>query len=70
MRMEDERIPKEVLKGKFHNKGPVGKPKIRWEGVIRRETSQILGIRGWSRGAEDGGKWRHLLRKVMAQEGL
>jgi hypothetical protein len=47
--MEDERIPKEVLKGKFHNKGPVGKPKIRWEGVIRRETSQILGKRGWSR---------------------
>jgi len=48
--MEDERIPKkEVLKGKFHNRRPVGKPKIRWQDVIRRDTSQTRGIRGWSR---------------------
>jgi hypothetical protein len=53
VRMEDERIPKNVLKGKFHKKRPVGKPKIRWEDVIRKDTSQILGKSYWSRGAQD-----------------
>jgi len=44
IRMEDERIPKKVLNWKFHNLKPVGKPSTMWEDVIRRKTSQILGI--------------------------
>jgi hypothetical protein len=44
IRMEDERIPKKVLNGKFHETRPVGKPEIRWEDVIRRDTSKIRGI--------------------------
>jgi hypothetical protein len=40
--MEDERIPNNVLHGKFHYKRPVGKPRTRWEDVVRRNTSQIL----------------------------
>jgi hypothetical protein len=56
MGMEDQSTPpppkKKVLKGKFHNKGPVGKPRTRWEDAVRRDASQILGIRGWRR-AED-----------------
>jgi len=35
-----------VLNGKFHNRRAVGKPRTRWEDVVRRDTSQILGIRG------------------------
>jgi hypothetical protein len=44
MIMEDERLAEKVLNGKFHNTGPVGKPRTRWENVVRRDTSQILGI--------------------------
>jgi hypothetical protein len=33
--------------GKFHNKSPVGKPRTRWLDVVRRDISQILGIREW-----------------------
>ena len=47
--MEDERIPKRVLNGKFHTTRPVGKPRSRREDVVRRDTSQILGISGWRR---------------------
>ena len=47
VRMEDERIPKKVLNGEFHNTRPVGKPRTRWEGVVRRDTPEILGIQGW-----------------------
>ena len=61
---------KEVRKGKFHKRRPVEKQKIRWKDVIRRDTSKILGISGWSRTAEDREVWRRLLRKVMAQNGL
>jgi hypothetical protein len=36
-----------VLNGEFHNKRTVAKPRTRWEDVVRRGTSEILGIRGW-----------------------
>jgi hypothetical protein len=46
VRMEDERIPKKILNGKFHNKRLVVKPQTRWQDVIQRVTSQIVGIQG------------------------
>jgi hypothetical protein len=50
IRMKDEMLLKQVLKGKFHNTRPVGKPRTRWEDVVRRDTSQVIGIRGgWGR---------------------
>jgi hypothetical protein len=48
IRMKDEQIPVKVLNGKFCNTRPVGIPGTRWEDV-QRDTSQILGIRGWRR---------------------
>jgi len=49
IRKEDDRIPKKVLNGKFHNTRPVVKPRTRWEDVIQRDISQIVGIWGWKR---------------------
>jgi len=49
VRMEDEKIPKKVLNGEFHKIRRVGKPRTRWEEVVRRDTPEILGIRGWRR---------------------
>jgi hypothetical protein len=69
IRMEDERITKEkVLNGKFGHVRPVGKPRTRWEDVIRSDTS--LGMRGWRRRAEDIEKWRRLVREGRDQKGL
>ena len=50
-KVEDKRIASEILNGKFHNARPVGKPRTRWEDVVRRDTPQILGIPGWRRRA-------------------
>lgn len=44
IRIEDERIPKKVLNGKFHYTRPVGKPKTRREGIVQTDASEILGI--------------------------
>jgi len=48
----------------------VGKPRSRWEEVVRSDTSQVIGIRGWRRHAEEREEWRLLLRELMAQKEL
>jgi hypothetical protein len=57
IRLEDERITRKFLNGKFLNTRPLGKPRTRWEDVARRDTSQILGTRRWSGQAESREKW-------------
>jgi len=47
--MDNSRILKKVLVGKFHGRRPVGRPRLRWVDNIRRDSSLLLNIRGWSR---------------------
>jgi hypothetical protein len=44
-RMEDERIPRKVLNGRFHSTRPVGRPRARWADSVQRDSLQILGTR-------------------------
>jgi hypothetical protein len=37
-RLEEERVTKTVLNGKFHNTRSVVKPRIRWEDVVQRDA--------------------------------
>jgi hypothetical protein len=46
-KMEEERIPKKTLGGKFHNIRLVAKPKTRQEDVVRSDAVHILGIQAW-----------------------
>jgi hypothetical protein len=48
----------------------VGKQRTRWEDVVRRNTSQILGIRKWRRRAEDREEWKRLYGEARAQKVL
>jgi len=68
IRMEEERIPKKVLNGTFHNTRPVGRPRTRWADVVQRDALQLLGVRGWRR-AENRDEWWHALREAKAPEG-
>jgi hypothetical protein len=38
IRMEEERIPKEVLNRNFHTTRPVGRPRTRWADVVQRDA--------------------------------
>ena len=39
----------------------------RWEDVVQRETSRILGRQGWRKQQEPRVEWRPLLREAKAQ---
>jgi len=53
MLQEDEIIQKQVLNRKFLNRRAMGKPRTRWEDIIWKDTSQILGTLGWKKQAEE-----------------
>jgi hypothetical protein len=69
IRMEEERIPKKVLNGNIHTTRPVGRPRTRWADVVQRDAVRLLGIRGWSRRAENRNEWRRLMREAKTQKG-
>jgi hypothetical protein len=48
----------------------MGKTRTGIEGIVRRVTSQILGIQGWWRRAEEKEKGRCFLRETRVQKGL
>jgi hypothetical protein len=68
--MEEQRIPKNVLNGNFHNARPVGRPRTRWADVVQRDDRQLSGIRGWRSQAANRDEWRRLMREAKARKGL
>jgi hypothetical protein len=66
--MDNSRIPKKVLDGKFYGRRPVGRPRLRWE-YIRRD-SLLLNIREWRRWAGDRDIWRRTIQEARAQRAL
>jgi hypothetical protein len=60
IRMVEERIPKKVLNGTFHNKRPGRRPRTRWADAVQRDALQLLGVRGWLRVFEN-----RMLRRVF-----
>jgi hypothetical protein len=45
--MKDNNIPKNALQQTIHGKRWVGKPRKRWEGGVRKDAVELLGIRGF-----------------------
>ena len=68
-RMEEEWIPKKVLNRNLHTTRPVGRSRSRWADVVQRDALQLLGIRGWKRGAANRDEWRRLMREAKARKG-
>jgi hypothetical protein len=49
---------------------PVRRPRTRWADVVQRDALRLLGIRGWSRIAENRDEWRRLMRGAKTRKGL
>jgi hypothetical protein len=67
--MDNSRISKKVLVGKFHGRRSVGRPRLRWDDNIRRD-SLLLNLRGWRRWAGDRDIWRRTIEEARARCGL
>ena len=61
---------KKGFKQKLLRHKPVERPRNRWADVVQRDALQLLGIRGWRRGAENRDEWRHLMREAKVRKGL
>jgi hypothetical protein len=60
--MQPHITTQKVLDGKCHGRRPVGRPRLRWEDNIRRD-SLLLNIRGWRRWAGDRDSGDELLKR-------
>jgi hypothetical protein len=65
-RMGEERKVYKVLVGNPEGKSPLGRPRRRWEDGIRMDLREVgLGGVNWIRLAQDRGRWRVVMSKVM-----
>jgi hypothetical protein len=55
-----------VLVGKPEGKRPLGRPRLRWEGNIKKDIQEVGGDCGnWMERAQDRDRWRALVSTVM-----
>ena len=68
-RMDENPMPKRVLKGKLYATRRIGRPRIRWlEDVIA--DLRRMGISGWMEKARNRDKWRRIVEEAKAHPGL
>jgi hypothetical protein len=64
--MEEGRGVYRVLVGKPEGKGPLGRPRCRWEDNIRMDLQEVgYGGMDWFELTEDRDRWRALVNAVM-----
>ena len=65
-RMEEDRSAFNILTGKPTGKGPLGRPRRRWEGNIRIGLKEIgINTRNWMDSAQDRDYWRALVNAAI-----
>jgi hypothetical protein len=63
--MEEDRGVHRVLVGKSEGKGPLGRPRRRWEDNIKIDLQEFERGRGdWMELVQDRDRWRALVGKV------
>ena len=64
-RMGEDRGVHRVLVRKPEGKGPLGRPRRRWEDNIKMDLQEVVGGRGdWMELAQDRDRWRALVGTV------
>jgi hypothetical protein len=67
--MEDNRMPKRVLKEKLYTRRKRGRPKVRWLDDVQEDLRE-MGIEGRRRKAQDRDQWRRIAKEAKTHVGL
>ena len=68
-RMEEDRMPKKIFTDELEGTRRRGRPGKRWEEEVERDL-QELGVRRWRELVADRKKWKDIVRKAKAHNGL
>jgi hypothetical protein len=68
-RMSNERTLKKIFNTKLDTARSVGRPKLRWEDGVVKDT-RIIGVKNWKKAALNRDEWAKLLKKARAHHGL
>jgi hypothetical protein len=66
-RLEGYRIPERVLYMNLESTRPRGRPRNRWQDVVRM-NGRIVGEEGWQEKVYNREEWKKLLRTAMPME--
>jgi hypothetical protein len=58
MRIQDEKVPREAMKGYIEGRKSVGRPRRRWLDEVDRDAKRTFKCRNWRSSAEDRDAWR------------
>jgi GTP1/Obg family GTP-binding protein len=67
-RMEDNAMPKRMLKGRLYSKRRKGRPRMRWLDNVESDLKKIE-VKGWKEKMRDREQWR-LVEEAKAHPGL
>lgn len=51
--MLSNRVPKRMLEGRLEGRRGVGKPRLKWEDSVGRDSEALLRVKNWRRAAEN-----------------
>jgi hypothetical protein len=66
--MEDNAMPKSMLKGRLYSKRRKGRPRMRWLDDV--ESDLKMKVKGWKEKLKDREQWRLFVEKAKAHPGL
>jgi hypothetical protein len=68
-RMEDNAMPKRMIKGRLYSKRRKGRPRMRWPDDVESDLKKMK-MKGWKEKMRDRKQWRLVVEEAKAQPGL
>jgi hypothetical protein len=68
-RIEDNAMPKRMLKGRLYSRRRKGRPRLRWLDDVESDLKKME-VKGWKEKMRDGQQWRLVVEEAKAHPGL
>jgi hypothetical protein len=68
-RMEDNAMPKRLLKGRLYSKRRKRRPRMRWLGDVESDLKKME-VKGWKEKMRDREQWRLVVEEAETHPGL